>query len=201
MDIMHIALALGSSVTAGINLYLTILSLGAMHRLEWLTLPESMEVVANPWVMITAGVLFLVEFFADKIPYVDNVWDTVHTFIRVPAGAYLAASSFTDMPQEYLIVAALLGGAVSFTTHGAKASTRAAVNASPEPVSNWVLSFGEDALSLGLLYLVSSYPYVALVVGLIIVLAAAAVIYLLFRFFKRIFSGSNRPAPAQQPPA
>ncbi|HSR53112.1 MAG TPA: DUF4126 domain-containing protein, partial [Acidobacteriota bacterium] len=111
MDVMQIALALGASATAGINLYLTVLSLGAMHRLEWLTLPESMEVVSNPWVMGTAAALFLVEFFADKIPYVDNVWDTIHTFIRVPAGAYLAASSFADLPQEYLLIAALLGGA------------------------------------------------------------------------------------------
>ncbi|HSR53188.1 MAG TPA: DUF4126 domain-containing protein, partial [Acidobacteriota bacterium] len=134
----------------------------------------------------------------DKIPYVDNVWDTIHTFIRVPAGAYLAASSFADLPQEYLLIAALLGGAISFTTHGAKASTRAAVNASPEPFSNWFLSLAEDVVSLGLLYLVSSYPYAAIVVGLVLVLAAGSIIYFLFRFFRSIFRSGRPPATPPQ---
>lgn len=194
MDITSIALALGSSLTAGFNVYLTVLTLGVMQRLEWLSLPEPMQVVANPWVMGTAAVLVLVEFLADKIPYIDNIWDTVHTFVRVPAGAVLAAAAIGDVRPEYLWIAALVGGFVSFSAHGAKSSTRLAVNASPEPISNWVLSFGEDAVTLGLLWLVSSHPYIAAGATLVLLAVCVGVIYVFFRFLKMLFR--RKPATA-----
>ncbi len=195
MDISQLALALGASLSAGLNLYLTVFSLGLMQRLEWISLPDSMAIVANPWVMGTAAVLFLIEFAADKIPYIDNSWDAVHTFIRVPAGALLAASAFGDVPQQWLWIAALLGGFVSFTSHGAKATARLAVNASPEPFSNWFLSFVEDALSLTLLWLVSSHPYIAVTLAVLLLTLFASIIYLFYQFFRRLYR-RRRPQPA-----
>jgi len=128
MDVSTIALALGSSLAAGLNLYLTVLALGLLQRFEVLSLPESMQALSHPWVLIAAGVLFLIEFVADKVPYIDNSWDAIHSFIRVPAGAILAASAFGDLPSHWIWLIALLGGFVSFSAHGAKASTRLAVN-------------------------------------------------------------------------
>jgi hypothetical protein len=187
MEISQVTLTLESSLAADLNLYLTILTLGILDYLDVLDLPASMEVLSHPWVLITAGLLFVVEFFADKIPYVDNTWDAIHSFVRIPAGAVLAVAAMSDLPPHLVWVAALVGGFVSFSSHGAKASTRLAVNASPEPFSNWFLSVAEDVLSIGVLWLVSHYPYVAVAAVLILVVLALLVIMLLFRFFKRIF--------------
>lgn len=198
MDISHIALALGSSLTAGLNLYLTVLTLGLLHRFEILNLPQSMEIMSHPWVLIAAGILFLVEFVADKVPYVDNAWDAVHSFIRIPAGAMLAVGAMSDLPSHWLWIAALVGGFVSFSSHGAKASTRLAVNSTPEPFSNWFLSLLEDIVSLGLLYLVSNHPYIATVSAVLLLVFFASVILLLYRFFRMIF-GRKKETPAESP--
>ena len=195
MDIAQLALALGASLTAGLNLYLTLLTLGLLHRYDWLTLPANLEILSHPAVMGTAAVLLVVEFVADKVPYIDNTWDFIHTFVRVPAGAVLAASVLTDISPELIWVAALVGGFVSFAAHGAKSTARMVVNTSPEPFSNWVLSAAEDALSLALLWLVSVYPTVALLLSVGLLGLCLAVIYLFYRFFRRIF----RPNPATQP--
>ncbi len=197
MDIGNIALALGSSLTAGLNLYITVLTLGLMDRFGILELPAQLSPLSNQWVLVAAGVLLVVEFFADKIPYVDNVWDAIHTFIRVPSGAFLAAASLGDVPDHMLWIAALAGGAVSLTSHGAKASTRLAVNSTPEPFSNWFLSFAEDVVSLGVLWLVSSHPYIAVIIALALLAVFGFLIYLFFRFLKMLFSrGSRHPSPA-----
>ena len=186
MDIGQLALALGASLTAGLNLYITILTLGILDRYEIISLPAKMEILSNPWVLITAGLLFIVEFVADKIPYVDNTWDSIHGFIRVPAGAILAVAALSDLPTPLIWVAALVGGFVSFSAHGAKASVRLAANATPEPFSNWILSFFEDILSLGVLWLVSNYPYVSLFVTLVLLALFLGIILLFYRFFKRL---------------
>ncbi|RPI29356.1 MAG: DUF4126 domain-containing protein [Acidobacteria bacterium] len=193
MDISSLALALGSSLTAGLNLYITVLTLGLMHRYEILSLPGQLEGLSNPWVMAAAAVLLVIEFVADKVPYVDNIWDSVHTFIRVPAGAFLASSAMGDAPSHITWIAALLGGFVTLTSHGAKTSTRLAVNSTPEPFTNWFLSITEDVLSLGLLWLVSSHPYVAVVSALILLLIFFGLIYMFYRFLKYLF---RRPRPA-----
>lgn len=187
MEIAHLALALGSSLTAGLNLYLTVLTLGLLQRYEVLMLPPEMQVLSHTWVLITAGALFVVEFFADKIPYVDTTWDFFHSFIRIPAGALLAAAAIGDVPQHLVWTAALVGGFVSFTAHGAKASTRVAVNSTPEPFTNWALSLSEDILSLGVLWLVTTYPTAALFVIILLILGMALVLALLYRFFRRLF--------------
>ncbi len=194
MDIAQLALAFGSSLTAGLNLYITVLSLGLMNRIGWLELPSSLEILSNPWVMGTAGVLFLIEFVADKIPYVDNTWDTLQTFIRVPAGAVLAASAIGEIRPELFWVAALLGGVVTLTAHGAKASTRLALNSTPEPFTNWFMSFVEDGVVLLLMWLVSDHPYVALALGSLLLIGFSGMIFLLFKFFRRIL-GRRSPQP------
>ena len=196
MDIGQLALALGASLTAGLNLYITILTLGLLNRYEVLSLPESMEILSHPWVLVTAAVLFLVEFVADKIPYVDNSWDAVHGFIRIPAGAILAVAALSDLPPHLVWAAALVGGFVSFSAHGAKASARLAVNATPEPFSNWVLSFLEDIVSLGVLWLVTNYPYAALLVSAVLLVFFVGVIFLFYQFFKRLIFGWRTSRPA-----
>jgi len=182
-------LAAGASFASGLNLYATVAVLGLLHRYEFVTLPASLEVLANPVVLVVASALYLVEFIADKIPYVDNVWDVVHAFIRPPAAAVLVYSAFAGVPDEWRIAAGLLAGGIAIVSHGAKASTRAAVNASPEPISNWVLSVFEDALAIGLSWMAITHPAVTLAV--VIVLLAFA-IYLLTRLFKFLRWGIGR---------
>ncbi|MDA2925712.1 DUF4126 domain-containing protein [Acidobacteria bacterium AH-259-G07] len=197
MNVTNVALALGASLTAGLNLYITILTLGLMDYFEILDLPENLEVLSNPWVLVTAGVLFTIEFVTDKIPYLDNTWDAIHSFIRIPAGAVLAASALGDAPEHLIWVAALVGGFVSLAAHGAKASTRLAINTTPEPFTNWFVSLFEDTLSLVVLWLVSTHPYLAL--GLIVLLVGGCLtlIYLFYHFFKMLF---RRREPSIQPP-
>ncbi len=196
MDVANLALALGSSLTAGLNLYITVLTLGLLQRFDILHLPNALEPLSHTWVLVTAGILLLIEFVADKVPYLDNTWDAVHTFIRVPAGAVLAAAALGDVPGPVLWIAALAGGTVAFTTHGAKASTRLAVNSTPEPFSNWFLSFAEDALSLVVLWLVTTHPFLAVVVSVILICLCSAVIYFFYRFFRLIFRPRGIRPPA-----
>lgn len=185
MDFSSLVLALGASLTAGWNLYLTVLTLGLLDFWDLLSLPPDLEVLSHPWVLVTAGVLALIEFVTDKIPYLDNTWDAVHSFIRVPAGALLAAGALGGLPPHLLWVAGLAGGFVTLTSHGAKASARLAVNASPEPFTNWFLSLVEDLLSISLLWLVSQYPYLALAA----LLAVLALCLFLLALFYRLLAG------------
>jgi len=196
MEISTIALALGSSIAAGLNLYLTILALGLLQRFEVIQLPATLEVLSHPWILIAAGILFVIEFVADKVPYVDNTWDAIHGFIRVPAGAVLAIASFSDLPTHWIWLIALLGGFVTFTAHGAKASTRLAVNSTPEPFSNWFLSFLEDILGLGVIWLATNYPYLAVFVGLFLIACFVGILIVFFKFVKMLFR-KIRPANAE----
>lgn len=142
-----ISLALGSAWTSGINLYATVTVLGLLQKFGATKLPGGLDVLDNWWIIGVAGFLYLVEFFADKIPYVDNVWDVVHTFIRVPAGVIVAYAATYQMDPSIYIPAALVGGGLAFSSHGTKAALRAGANLSPEPVSNWVLSIVEDVIA------------------------------------------------------
>lgn len=187
MDITGLSLALGSSFTTGLNLYLTLFSLGLMHRFDLFTLPSNMQVLANPWALVCIGVLLLADFIADKFPVVDSIWDGIQGAIRIPAGVGIAAASFTDVPTHVLGLAGLAGGITSSTSFLANASTRAVANTSPEPLSNSLLSLGKDGLGLGVLWLVANHPYVALVSVLVLLAISAVVIYCLFRFLKQLF--------------
>jgi len=165
-----LAVALGLAALAGINLYLTVFVTGLAIHFHWITLApqyQSLEVLGNPWIITVAGVLYFLEFFADKIPWLDSAWDAVHTFIRPIGGALLAIQVLGHPSPGFTIIVALLAGSTSLVAHTAKAATRLASNTSPEPFSNIGLSLGEDAAVLGGLALVHFNPILALVIFLI----------------------------------
>jgi hypothetical protein len=162
--IQILGLALGSAWTAGINLYATVAVLGLLQHYKLAHLPGSLHVLDNWLIIGIALALYVVEFFADKIPYLDTVWDAIHTFIRVPAGAVIAAAATSDIDPAVQVVAILLGGGLALSTHGTKATIRASANVSPEPVSNWILSLGEDVIAVGAVVLAVLQPVVILVV-------------------------------------
>jgi len=180
-----LGLALGAGFSSGLNLYATIATVGLLQRFGVIHLPEQLQVLAHPWVLGIAIALYAIEFLADKIPLVDTVWDAIHTVIRPPAAALLAYGAAGAAPPEWRWGAALLAGGVALTSHGTKASTRAAVNASPEPFSNWALSFGEDALAVWLTWLATVHPTATIVVVSILLIIAAFLIFHLFRFLRR----------------
>jgi hypothetical protein len=188
MELFHaIGLALGTSFAAGLNLYATILTAGLLHRFGAVQLPSGLEIVTHPAILILAGVLFIVEFVADKVPWVDTIWDLVHTLIRPLAAATLAIAGTAGVDPVWQLGAGLLAGGVALTSHGAKASTRAAANVSPEPFSNWLLSFTEDAIAIGLTWLAVTHPIVTAVVVVILLLMAIWVIRKLFHFVRARF--------------
>jgi Domain of unknown function (DUF4126) len=197
--------ALGTSFASGLNLYATVAAAGLFQRLGIVQLPESLQVLANPIVLGVALTLFLVEFIADKIPYIDSAWDAVHTFIRPPAAAVLSYSAFGHVPEEWKIGAALLAGGVALSSHGAKATTRAAVNASPEPVSNWTLSILEDGFAVFLSWMAAAHPILTAGIVVVLVILSVLVIWKLFGFLRRgmarLRGDTARPAAPAGPPS
>jgi len=180
-----LGLALGAGFSSGLNLYATVATLGLLQRYGVLQLPPALQVLSHPWVLGIAIALYLVEFLADKIPYFDTIWDAVHTFIRPPAAALLAYAAAGAAPAEWRLGAALLAGGVALTSHGTKASARAAVNTSPEPFSNWILSFGEDVLAVWLVWMATAHPLATTIIVVALVAASAVLLYYLFRFALR----------------
>jgi hypothetical protein len=177
--------ALGTSFASGLNLYATVAAVGLFERFGVVQLPPSLHVLSNPVIIGIALALFIIEFIADKIPLVDSAWDAVHTFIRPPAAALIAWSSFGSVPEVWKIGAALLAGSVALTSHGAKASARAAANTSPEPFSNWLLSVGEDAVAVFLSWMAAQHPILTAGIVIVLVILAVLVIRALFKFFRR----------------
>jgi hypothetical protein len=159
---------MGFSLAAGVNLYATVAILGLASRYHWVELPEQFKVFDNPWIIGAAGVLYAVEFVADKVPWVDSMWDSVHTLIRPVGGALIAVASLGDASPLVTGLIALLGGAVAASSHVTKASTRVAANTTPEPFSNWFLSLAEDAFVIGLSFITLKFPLVALGVSAVI---------------------------------
>ena len=180
-----LGLALGAGFSSGLNLYATIATLGLLERYGIIHLPGSLQVLSHPWVLGIALALYAIEFLADKIPYVDTVWDAVHTLIRPPAAALLAYGATVSAPAEWRWSAALLAGGVALTSHSTKASTRAAVNTSPEPFSNWLLSLGEDALAVWLTWMATVHPTATIVVVTFLIALAGFLLFHLFRFLRR----------------
>jgi hypothetical protein len=186
--IQILGLALGSAWTSGINLYATVAALGLLERYGLAHLPGDLKVLANPWVLGTALALYVVEFFADKIPYVDTVWDAVHTFIRVPAGAVLAYGATAQLDPAARTVALLVGGGLALSSHGTKATVRAAANVSPEPFTNWALSLTEDVLAVAAITLAVVKPLAVLFVVLFFLLVAAWLLPKIVRRLRRLFT-------------
>lgn len=181
-----ISLALGSAWTSGINLYATVAVLGLLQKFGSTRLPGGLEVLDNWLIIGTAIFLYSIEFFADKLPYVDSVWDVVHTFIRIPAGAIVAYAAAADLDPAVAITAALFGGGLAFSSHGSKAAARIGANLSPEPVSNWILSLVEDAIAIGGTLLAVFAPIAILVVLALFVLFFVWFSRKIFRAVRRL---------------
>ena len=182
-----VALAAVLGFASGIRLYAVLLIVGLVGYAGWAELPAGLAILQHPVVLIAAGVMFVLEFFADKIPGVDTLWDGIQTFIRIPAGAALAAGVFGAMDSAaWTTAAAILGGSLAATSHFTKAGARAAANTSPEPLSNVALSVAEDLAVGGLLWLVLTYPWVAAAVVVVAVLLALWLLPKLFRFIRRV---------------
>ncbi len=199
MSIIEV-LGIAGSVTllAGWRLYLCVLATGFAMRMGVLPLPEHLEtlqVLANPWVMGVAGFAALVEFFADKVAWLDSLWDTVHTVIRPLGGALLALAVIDPSAPATQAIAFILGGGASLLAHGGKAGARAVVNASPEPFSNMVVSTAEDVATTGLLYLAYTYPLAAAGIAAVLLALAIALLLMARRMFRKLFGERARPAP------
>ncbi len=196
----ELALAGALAWGAGLRLYLVVFGLGLAGAYGWLPLPEHLKLLANPVVVGAAGFMAFVELFADKLPWLDSLWDGLQTFVRIPAGAALAAGVFGDSGAGVALAAALLGGTVTAATHFSKAGARAAANTSPEPFSNLGLSFAEDALVLGGSWLAITHPLVFLVLLAVFLVVAAVLLSWLARGFRRLFGGRNRHAGTPRGP-
>ena len=184
-----LSLALGTAWTSGINLYATVSVLGLLQKFAATKLPGGLDVLDNWWIIGIAGGMYLIEFFADKIPYLDSVWDVVHTFIRVPAGAAIAYAASNHMDSNVEVIATLLGGGLAFSSHATKAAARMGANLSPEPVSNWLLSLTEDVIAFGGVFLAVFAP---LVIGGILVIFVIFFLWFfpkVIRAVRRLFNG------------
>lgn len=187
MDITGtLAMAMGSSWLSGVNLYATVATLGLLGRFANVQLPGSLDSLTSWWVIGTAGAMYCIEFIADKIPAVDTAWDALHTFIRVPAGAVLAAASFAKFDSTIQTIALLVGGGLALSSHSTKATTRAAINTSPEPLSNIAASTAEDILAIGGASLAVFYPTVIIGIVVVGVLAAFVIIPKIVAYLRRV---------------
>lgn len=178
-----LALTMGVAWASGINLYAAIVTLGLLSYSDQINLPPDLDIVANPLVIGAAGFMYAVEFFADKIPGVDSAWDGIHTFIRIPAGALLAAAAVGDVTPAMEIAAGIVGGGLATSTHATKAGTRVLINSSPEPFSNWAASIGEDVSVIGGIWLCLNHPVLFLVM---LVVFIGLMIWLLPKIWKGI---------------
>ncbi len=182
-----ISLALGASWASGINLYAAILVLGLLGITGNIALPESLQILMNPMVICAAGVMYVIEFFADKIPAVDTSWDTVHTFVRIPAGAMLAAGAVGDVSPAVAITAGILGGGLAAGTHAAKSGSRVLINTSPEPFTNWTASVVEDIAVIGGIWTALHYPWVFIALIIVFIVFLAWLLPKVWRGIKKVF--------------
>jgi hypothetical protein len=182
-----LSLALGSSWLSGLNAYATIGILGLLGWAGWVPLPDTLHPITHPLVFGTALFLYGVEFIADKVPAFDTVWDSIQTFIRIPAGAFLAWASVGQVSPEWKAAAALLGGSLAFSAHTAKSSIRASANLSPEPFSNWILSLSQDGFILLCLYFMLRHPYLMLGILFVFLIFFIWFIPKIFRTFRWMF--------------
>ena len=197
-DILHLppaevfALLTAISFAAGLNLYASVAALGLLARFGHLPLPPGLHLLEGWPVIAASSALFVVEFFADKVPAFDLVWNALHTFIRVPVAALLAYQATAQLSPGEQLLAALLGAAVAFAAHGGKTAARAAVTPSPEPLSNITLSLGEDVLAVGLIWLAMRHPYVAGALATVLVVIVVLLIRWVFRALLALFRGAEQ---------
>ena len=190
MDVLQsVALAGGMAWASGMRLYAVLFLAGALARLGYLDLPASLSILENPWIMGISGLLWLIEFLADKIPVVDSFWDSIQGFIRIPAGALLAALALGDHDPVWMLAAGLLGGTVTAGTHLAKAGSRAMINTSPEPFSNMAASFGEDTLAVSGLWAAIFHPLPFLILLGLFILLLVWLLPRIYRGVRAVFGG------------
>lgn len=194
-----IALATALGWASGVRLYAVLFVTGALGYLGWVDLPGGLTVLAHPLVLAASGFMCFVEFFADKIPGVDSLWDFVHTFIRIPAGAALAAGVFGDSSGAAMLAAAILGGSLAAGSHLAKSGARAAINASPEPFSNWTASLAEDVGVGVLLWTAFAHPFVALALVVLLIALAAWLVPKIWRGMRRLFGRAGAARALARP--
>jgi hypothetical protein len=196
-----IALTMGVAWASGINLYAAILVLGLLGATGGMTLPPDLQILTNPLVIASAGFMYLVEFVTDKIPGVDSGWDTLHTFVRIPAGALLAAGAVGEMDPVVALVAAIIGGGLTAGTHATKAGSRVMLNASPEPFSNWIVSIAEDLAVIVGLWTALHYPWLFIAFLLVFIAMMIWLLPKIWRGIKKVFGslarlfGKREPAP------
>ena len=198
-----LALAAALGWASGFRLYAVVFLVGAMGYVGWIPLPEGLKLLTHPAVLAASGFILLVEFFADKIPWVDSVWDTINSVIRIPGGALLAAGVFGADSGTMGLVAGLLGGSLAATSFATKATTRAAINTSPEPFTNWLASFFEDGLAVAVVWLATQYPVTFGVVLAVMLIVSVLLLVVFYKFLRvvvrkmRAFFASGAVAPAQ----
>jgi hypothetical protein len=182
-----IALSMGAAWASGINLYATIVMLGYMGMTGNIDLPPGLEILTDPMVMGAATLMYCIEFFADKMPGIDSGWDTIHTFIRIPAGAMLAAGAIGDVTPALELTTALLGGALAAGSHATKAGTRLLINTSPEPFSNWTASISEDLIVIGGLWTAINHPLLFIAALFLFIILMILLLPRLWRLIKKVF--------------
>jgi hypothetical protein len=190
------ALLVAIGFAAGLNLYATVAVLGLLARFGHLPLPPGLQLLAGWPVIVASAVLFAIEFFADKVPAFDLIWNALHTFIRVPVAGLIAYRATSQLSPEHQLLAALLGAAVALIAHGGKTAARAAVTPSPEPLSNISLSVGEDILAIGLTWLAAKHPYVAGALAMAFVVVIIALVRLVIRALRALFRGADHELTA-----
>ena len=199
--ITTLGMAMGSSWVSGINLYAAILTLGLLSRFGHLELPGELHLLTNWWVIGVAGFMYAIEFVADKIPWVDSIWTAVHTFIRVPAGAVLAAASFGKFDPAIQVVAFIVGGGIALSSHGTKTVTRAVLNTSPEPFTNIMASLTEDALVVSSIFMTVFLPGIVIVAVSIALLASFFIVPKMIKAIKNLYGKFfNRAEPSVPSP-
>lgn len=187
-----VAVLIAISFAAGLNVYATVASLGLLARFHLVVLPDSLHALQNNWVIGASLALFLVEFFGDKVPAFDLVWNALHTFVRVPVAALLSYLAAAPLSPEMKLICTLLGGLIALAAHGGKTAARAAVTPSPEPLSNVALSLGEDVAAIALTWLATKHPYVAAAIALAATLLVILLLRLIVRSVRALFRGAEQ---------
>ena len=191
MNLPDLAIALALAWGAGLRAYAVIFAVGLAGAMGWVELPGHLDVLQHPLVIAASGFMTLVEFGADKVPWLDSIWDAVHSFVRIPAGAALAAMVFGDSTSAVMVAAGILGGSLAAAMHVAKAGTRATLNLSPEPFSNWAASLSEDALVPLGLWLAFAHPLAFFLLLAVVLVAVVLLMRLLWRGFRRLVASSS----------
>ena len=186
------ALVVAASFAAGLNIYATVLTLGILARTQWVALPPGLDSLGHTWVLVVCGIMFAMEFVADKIPAFDLIWNALHTFVRVPVAALLAYGATTQLSPGKQLLSAVLASGIAFAAHSSKTAVRAAVTPSPEPVSNIALSIGEDVVAVGLTWFAVAHPYIAAAIVVVALLLIALLLRYIWRALRRNFQGAKR---------